>query len=61
METPNGDLRRNLEMITEVGPGAVGINGSWEPWGWMRSPRELGEKDDKQAGDQVPASHVFEG
>lgn len=44
---PNRDLRRNLEMITEVGPGAVGINGSWEPWGWVRSPRELGEKDDK--------------
>lgn len=64
LEMPNGDLHRNPETGGEVGPGAVpqrevGINGSRKPWEWTRSPRELGEKSDTQAGDRVAAFHIL--
>ena len=38
---PSRGVCRNLEMGREVGPGAVGTDGSWEPQRWRRSSREL--------------------
>lgn len=58
------DLNRNLEIGKEVESGAtplgvVGMNGSWKPWEEMRSSREFGEKEDKQAGAEAPTFQIF--